>query len=121
MLPTVDSQTSISDTTNKTAGERYGNSSKVRLELRYGTNNTKYVLEKIFIDYIKSPKYVELTQDQIDEVDDTSQILEFPDYVCQEIINELVKLLMENASDPRLQSNIPVNQTIANPTQQPHR
>ena len=41
--------------------------------------------------------------------------------MCQEIINELVKLLMENASDPRLQSNIPVNQTIANPTQQPHR
>jgi hypothetical protein len=44
-------------------------------------------------------------------------MLEFPDYVCYEIINELVKLLLENASDPRLQTNIPVNQSIAPPTQ----
>ena len=44
--------------------------------------------------------------------------MEFPDYVCQEIINELAKLLLENASDPRLQTNLAVNQTIANPAQQ---
>lgn len=43
--------------------------------------------------------------------------MEFPDYVCQEIINGLVKLVMENSSDPRLQTNIPVNQTIAPPAQ----
>jgi len=30
---------------------------------------------------------------------DTSQIMEFPDYVCQEIINELVHILMENSTD----------------------
>ena len=28
---------------------------------------------------------------------------------------------MENASDPRLQTNIPVNQTIANPAQEQPR
>ena len=44
--------------------------------------------------------------------------MEFPDYVCQEIINELEKLLLENAGDPRLQTNLAVNQTIANPAQQ---
>lgn len=44
-------------------------------------------------------------------------MMEFPDYVCQEIINGLVKLVMENSSDPRLQTNIPVNQTIAPPAQ----
>jgi hypothetical protein len=44
--------------------------------------------------------------------------MEFPDYVCQEIINELVTLMMENSSDPRLQTNIPINQTIASPAQQ---
>jgi len=27
-------------------------------------------------------------------------------------------LLMENSSDPRLQTNIPVNQSIANPAQE---
>jgi hypothetical protein len=44
--------------------------------------------------------------------------MEFPDYVCQEIINELVHIIMENSSDPRLQSHIPVSQSIANPAQQ---
>ena len=31
-------------------------------------------------------------QEEVDKVEDSSQILEFPDYVCQEIVNELVKL-----------------------------
>lgn len=66
---------------------------------------------------MKTPHFIRLTQDQVDKVIDTSQVLEFPDYVCQEIVNELVKLLMENASDPRIQTNIPINQTIANPGQ----
>ena len=43
--------------------------------------------------------------------------MEFPDYVCQEIINELVHLLMENASDPRIQTHPIASQSIANPTQ----
>lgn len=66
---------------------------------------------------MKTPQFIRLTQDQVDRVVDTSQVLEFPDYVCQEIVNELVKLLMENASDPRIQTNIPINQTIATPGQ----
>lgn len=66
---------------------------------------------------MKTPQFIRLTQDQVDRVIDTSQVLEFPDYVCQEIVNELVKLLMENASDPRIQTNIPINQTIATPGQ----
>ena len=61
-------------------------------------------------------------EEQIDEVEDLSQVLEFPDYVCQEVVNELIKLLMENASDPRIQTHSPVNQTIAQPQQaQPQR
>ena len=65
-----------------------------------------------------SSQKIRLTQSQIDTEADTSQVLEFPDYVCFEIVNEFVKLLLENASDPRLQTNFAVNQTIANPLQQ---
>ena len=97
---------------------RYGNRSKVRMELRYGKDNTTFVLSRVYIDYLKSPQFIRLTQEQVDEVIDSSQILEFPDYVCQEITNELVRLLLENGSDPRLQSHIPVNQSIANPSQE---
>ena len=102
----------------KTPELRYGNRSKVRMEIRYGKDDTLFTLSKVYIDYLKSPQFIRLTQDQVDEVEDKSQILEFPDYVCQEITNELIKLLMENGSDPRLQSNIPINQTIANPQQE---
>ena len=60
-----------------------------------------------------------LVDTKVRSVEDTTRPLEFPDYACYEIVNELVKLLMENASDPRLQSNYTVNQTIADPTAVP--
>lgn len=111
----------VEDTTSlieRVPNYRYGNRSRVRMEIRYGKDDTLFVPTKLYVDYLRSPQFIRLTQEQIDEVEDTSQLLEFPDYVCQEITNDLVKLLLENASDPRLQSNIPVNQTIGNPQQQ---
>ena len=83
------------------------------MEIRYGKDNTKFELSKVYVDYLKVPQFIKLTQDQIDEVEDTSQLIEFPDYVCQEIINELIKLLLENSSDPRVQSQPIVSQSIA--------
>lgn len=115
--PVVDTNPTPPNVPEIVTDVRYGNSSDVRIEIRYGRDNTLFELTRIFIDYIKVPKHVRLTQTQIDTDADTSQVMEFPDYVCQEIIKELVKLLMENASDPRLQTNIPVNQTIAPPAQ----
>lgn len=105
----------------RTPGLRYGNRSKVRMEIRYGKDNSVFQLQRVFIDYIRTPQFIRLSQEQIDEVEDNTQILEFPDYVCQEIVNELIKLLMENASDPRIQSHIPVNTSIANPAEQPKK
>ena len=101
----------------KAAQVRYGISSKVRMEIRYGTNKT-FELKKVFIDYLKTPQHIHLTQKQIDTIEDTSQILEFPDYVCQEILNELVHIIMEHISDPRIQTHPVVSQSIANPAQQ---
>lgn len=102
----------------RAAGVRYGNTSPVRCEIRYGKDNSVFVLEKIFIDYIKAPQTIRLTREQVDLTEDTSQIMEFPDYVCQEIINELVILLMQRDADPRLQTQSIVTQSIANPAQQ---
>ena len=102
----------------KIAKVRYGNPSNVRMEIRYGKDISLFKLQATYIDYIKTPQHIRLTQSEIDLVEDHSQILEFPDYVCQEIINELVHIVMENASDPRLQSHIPVSQSIANPAQE---
>ena len=84
------------------------------MELLYGRSNA-YVINNVTIDYLKNPQRMYLTQDEIDLIDDTSQIMEFQEYVCYEIINELVKLILENNSDPRLQTHTPINQTIATP------
>lgn len=116
--PVKDSQVIVSDTElkEKVSGNRYGNKSRVRMEIRSG-NHPSFRMNKIYVDYIKSPEFIRLTQEQLDSVVDNSQLLEFPDYVCQEILNDLVKLLLENGSNPRLQTNIPVNQSIMNPQQ----
>ena len=101
----------------KEENTRLSNASKVRLELRFGADDTLFKPVKLYVDYIKSPMFIRLTYDDITSTEDKTRILEFPDYVCYEIVNELVKLLMENASDPRVQTNYAVNQTIANPLQ----
>lgn len=87
---------------NREAGFRYGNATSVRCEIRYGNDNSVFELEKVLIDYIKAPQEIRLTQEQVDLIEDVSQQLEFPDYVCDQIINELVILIMENTADPRL-------------------
>lgn len=102
----------------KGAEIRYGNRSEVRVEIRYGTDDSIFKLTDVYIDYIKAPQHIRLTQKQLDTTEDTSQLLEFPDYVCQEIINELVHLIMENQENQRLQTHPVVSQSIANPAQQ---
>lgn len=114
---TVQIGTGTESLVERNIATRYGNPSNVRMEIRYGRDNSLFELKQVLIDYIKVPQFIRLTQEQLDLTEDTSQIMEFPDYVCQEIINELVHLVMENTTDPRLQSHIPVTQSIANPTQ----
>ena len=96
---------------------RYGNTSKVRCEIRYGTDRSLFELIGVYIDYIKTPQQIRLTQEELDWTEDKSQMLEFPDYVCQEIVNELVHIIMENLSDQRLTTHPVVSQSIANPAQ----
>ena len=115
---TISVNGTVVNAVEKVSQVRYGNPSNIRMEIRYGKDTSLFQLNSIYIDYIKTPQNIRLTQEQIDFIEDKSQILEFPDYVCIEIINELVHIVMENASDPRLQTHIPVSQSIANPAQQ---
>lgn len=102
----------------KNSAVRVGNVSNVRCEIRYGWDDSLFQLKEVQIDYVKVPQHIRLTQEQIDLTEDTSQLMEFPDYVNQEIINELVHLVMERTSDPRLSTNVQMSQSIARPTQQ---
>ena len=102
----------------KPIASRIGNASTTRCEIRYGWDDSVFQLVEVQIDYVKVPQFIRLTQEQIDLTEDTSQIMEFPDYVNQEIINELVHLVMERTADPRLSTNIQMTQSIARPTGQ---
>jgi hypothetical protein len=72
----------------------------------------KYDIKDIYIDYLKEPEIVNLTLQQRDLPLDTSAPLEFPEYVCNEIIKNVVKLVLESSSDPRLKTHIPINKSI---------
>ena len=116
--PELDVNPTPPDVPEKQANSRRGNPSIPKLEIRYGRDDSLFTLEKVHIDYYRVPKFILLTQTQIDMTEDTSQVLEFPDYVCHEITKELVKLLLEQSSDPRLQTNPIVNQVVAPPQPQ---
>lgn len=100
----------------KDNGNRIVNQSTVKIEIHSGISQWK--LSKLYITYLKAPKYYSMTQQGLLDIKDNTPILEFPDYVCYEIINIYVRLILENTSDPRLQTNIPINQTIAVPGNQ---
>ena len=94
-------------TIEKPAGSRHANSSKVKVEIRCGSDSSNvFELSAVQIDYVKAPQHIRLTQEQLDSDEDISQIMEFPDYVNQEIINELVNLIMRKTNDPSLNTHL---------------
>lgn len=82
-----------------------------QLEIRIGDLGNNEI-SNLKIDYLRKPTPMIISWSQIKESFDTSQVLEFPDYVNNEIINRCVYLLLEKGSDPRLQTAIPVTSTI---------
>ncbi len=73
---------------------------------------THFELTTFSLDYLKKPEVVTLTVTQRDSILDTSDTLEFPEYVCSEILKRVVKLILENSSDPRLNTHVPINTSI---------
>ena len=103
----------------KEAGSRHANSSRVKVEIRCGRDKSNiFSLSAVQIDYVKAPQFIRLTQEQLDSDEDISQVMEFPDYVNQEIVNELVNLVMRKTNDPSLQAHMQMTQSIARPTGQ---
>ena len=60
---TLNDGTTTIDAVEKETAYRYGNASKVRMEVRYGHDDTVFTLVKVFVDYIKTPQYIRLTQE----------------------------------------------------------
>lgn len=82
------------------------------MEIDYGKDSSVFLLTGVNINYLKVPEKVMLTPDQVDMTEDKSQVLQFPEYVCREIVKEAVSLIMLRSGDPALQAHVQVNQAI---------
>jgi hypothetical protein len=83
-----------------------------KIKINIGDIDPKRVkISTITIEYLSQPILVDLQEDEIDA--DTSQVLEFSKEVGEEIIKVALKLILERGSNPRLQSNMAVNQSIS--------
>ena len=81
------------------------------LKVFFGSKD-KFSLSDFSLDYLKKPEAITLTIKQRDDLKDNSNLMEFPEYACNEIVKTTVKLILENQQNPRLQTNIPINTTI---------
>jgi hypothetical protein len=70
-------------------------------------------IKKFTVEYLCQPTPVVLTEVEVEAIADTSQVLEFSDDVCDEITKVALKLILERGSNPRMQSNVAVNQSIS--------
>lgn len=90
--------------------EVIGNSIKINI----GDKDIKSVkISNITIEYLCQPTYVDLTEEQVEADEDTSQVLEFSKDVGEEITKVAIKLILERGSSPRTQSHGIVNQAIS--------
>ena len=108
-----DKKKEVRDSQGNIRHERYGNSVLPIMQIKCGKLSPRYELKAVYIDYLRAPEYLSIDPDILDDIADNSAVIEFPDYVVYEIINEIVKLVMENGQNPRIQTNPPVNQTVA--------
>ena len=86
-----------------------------RLKILTGTEDATYYITRVEIEYLKNPeKWTMVVGDLLKEADDTMEI-EFPDYVITEITNIMITFILEQGSNPRMQSSGAINKSIATP------
>lgn len=85
-----------------------------KIKINVGDIDPKRVeISSITIEYLTQPEKVDLSESEIENDEDTSQLMEFSSEVGEEIIKLALKLILERGSNPRLQANMAVNQSIS--------
>lgn len=86
---------------------------KPQVDVYIGKPVNTAVVDTIVIDYIKNPETIILSDIDIFTAGaDTSQVLEFPDYLKNEIVKRVSLYMLENMRDPRTGSHPQVNNEI---------
>ena len=84
-----------------------------RFEIKVGDIDTKSVeISNILVEYLSDPTPVDMTEEEVENTEDTSEVLEFSTSVGEEINKICLNLILERGSSHRLQANQAVNQSI---------
>ena len=95
--------------------EAYGSETKTvnpSVEIHIGKLPETHTVEKVSMTYFINPKKVEMTEDDLYSVEDTTEKMEFSRYICYEIINILIGLIMINTGNPLVGAVQSFNKTI---------
>ena len=82
------------------------------LEIITGDPEADFNIEKVTVEYLKNPAKISMDVGDLLTVADTTDELEFDDYVVTEILNQTLVFVLEQAGDPRVSVNPAVNQSI---------
>ena len=75
-------------------------------------DDKKFEVTSVTMEYLKNPEQLFLDADMLTEPFDRSEAMEFPEYVCIEILNVLVMYVLEQGTDPRLSTSPSINRSI---------
>lgn len=85
---------------------------KSNIEIHIGKLPETHTVEKASIMYFINPKKMFMTEDDLYSVEDTTEKMEFSRYICYEIINILIGLIMINSGNPLVGAVQSFNKTI---------
>lgn len=83
------------------------------ISIRIGRPDPKVEITQVIIEYLCNPTSIELTEEQVEDDEDTSDVLEFSKDVAEEIVKIALKLILERGSPNRLQPFMAVNAAIS--------
>jgi len=82
------------------------------INILIGNTSSSAAVTNTYIEYLKQPVKVYLTEAEVASDIDTSQILEFTEDVGDEIVKGVMTLILERGQNPRVQSHNLVNQSV---------
>lgn len=85
---------------------------KSNIEIHIGKLPETHTVEKASIMYFINPKKMFMAEDDLYSVEDTTEKMEFSRYICYEIINILIGLIMINSGNPLVGAVQSFNKTI---------
>jgi hypothetical protein len=76
-----------------------------------GDEEKALTLEKVVVRYLRLPESVTISEEELYVNEgDTSQVLELPNNLFNELVNKVVDSILERNENPRINTHIPMNQ-----------